>query len=56
VAALLRKLDASDRSALVARGLELRRARRRAQLPAPFTSFVGRRRESGELLDRWRGG
>jgi predicted ATPase/DNA-binding CsgD family transcriptional regulator len=51
VAALLRKLGANDRSALVERGLELRRARRRSRLPAPFTSFVGRSREVVDLVD-----
>jgi DNA-binding CsgD family transcriptional regulator len=55
VAALLRKLGAKDRPELVERGLELRRAGRTARVPAPFTSFVGRRREVGELADLLRG-
>ncbi|MDG6103719.1 hypothetical protein Daura_24630 [Dactylosporangium aurantiacum] len=48
VAALLRKLGAADRAALVEAGAALRRPPRPA-LPAPLTTLVGRERESAEV-------
>lgn len=50
IAALLRKLDVTDRAALAEIGAELRRtARTEAALPAPLTSLVGRTNETNEL-------
>src|SRR5262249_22213295 len=51
IAALLRKLGAADRAALVETAVELRRAARTdIALPAPLTSLVGRDRETDELI------
>ena len=51
IAALLRKLGAADRAALVETAVELRRvARTDIALPAPLTSLVGRDRETDELI------
>jgi predicted ATPase/DNA-binding CsgD family transcriptional regulator len=50
IAALLRKLDATDRAALVETGVTLRRmARSGPAVPAPLTSLIGRERETAEL-------
>lgn len=50
VAALLRKLGAADRAALVEAGAALRRGPRAAPgLPAPLTALIGRERESDEV-------
>jgi predicted ATPase/DNA-binding CsgD family transcriptional regulator/tetratricopeptide (TPR) repeat protein len=50
VSALLRKLDVTDRAALVAVGAELGRAAQPGPaLPVPLTSFVGRERETDEI-------
>ncbi|MEO3860974.1 LuxR C-terminal-related transcriptional regulator [Acrocarpospora sp. B8E8] len=51
IAALLRKLGATDRAALVDMGLRLRRADRTGPaLPTPLTSLVGREKEMSELM------
>jgi len=51
IAALLRKLDAADRAALVETGVGLRRAARSGTgVPAPLTSLIGRERETAELV------
>src|SRR5262245_62273419 len=51
IAALLRKLDAADRAALVETGVGLRRAARSGTgVPAPLTSLIGRDRETAELV------
>jgi len=50
IAALLRKLGATDRAALVDLGVQVRStAPTHAALPAPLTSLVGRENETGEL-------
>ncbi|MFG2044878.1 ATP-binding protein [Dactylosporangium sp. NPDC048998] len=50
VAALLRKLGVSDRTALVELGVQLRRTTRAENvLPVPLTSLVGRERETREV-------
>jgi predicted ATPase/DNA-binding CsgD family transcriptional regulator len=50
VAALLRKLAATDRAALAETAVELRRTTRTdTALPAPLTSLVGRESETAEL-------
>jgi DNA-binding CsgD family transcriptional regulator len=50
IAALLRKLGATDRAALAEMGVQARRtARADAALPAPLTSLVGRENETSEL-------
>src|SRR5215813_5391811 len=50
IAALLRKLDAPDRAALVEMGVTLRRtARTSAAVPTPLTSLIGREDETAEL-------
>ncbi len=51
IAALLRKLGASDRAALAEMGVELRRTGRTdTALPVPLTSLVGRQTETSELI------
>jgi DNA-binding CsgD family transcriptional regulator len=51
IAALLRKLDATDRAALVETGVTLRRtARTGAAVPTPLTSLIGREDETTELI------
>ena len=51
IAALLRKLGATDRAALAETVVELRRtARTDGALPAPLTSLVGRETETAELV------
>src|SRR5262245_46474884 len=50
IAALLRKLDAPDRAALVEMGVTLRRtARTSAAVPTPLTSLIGREDETAQL-------
>ncbi|MEU3659688.1 LuxR C-terminal-related transcriptional regulator [Streptomyces sp. NPDC032940] len=54
VSSLLRKLGLPDRRALARHAAEVARAERSRcapALPAPLTSFVGRRRERGELAE-----
>ena len=56
IAALLRKLGATDRAALADKVVELRRtARTDGALPAPLTSLVGRETETAELVALTRG-
>jgi predicted ATPase/DNA-binding CsgD family transcriptional regulator len=51
IAALLRKLDVTDRAALAEIGVELRRtAPAYTALPAPLTSLVGRESETSQLM------
>src|SRR5215475_3060172 len=51
IAALLRKLGATDRAALVEMGVTLRRtARIGTAVPTPLTSLIGREDETAELI------
>ena len=51
IAALLRKLGATDRAALAETGVRLRRtARTGTALPAPLTSLIGRESDTAELV------
>jgi len=51
IASLLRKLGVADRSELMSRAAEMRAVANSGgvRLPTPFTSFVGRERESADL-------